>query len=320
MLKKQFSKSKPTCKVTFTLPKEAVSKGKSVQLVGEWNDWNEKKAVKMKASKGNYTATVDLKTGRNYEFRYLIGKSKWENDWQADGYVPNPFGFDNSVVSIVSVPSVNKAGKKTSSNGATTKKVAAKKATAKKTTAKKATAKKATAKKATAKKTTAKKATAKKTTAKKTTAKKATAKKTTAKKAPARKTTAKKATARKTTAKKAAPKRATAKKSTAKVTRKITRRPATTATKKVTRSTGKDDLKKVEGIGPKIAEHLNKGGIRTFADLGKAKQTRLKEILNAAGPRYKMHNPGSWPKQAKLAAKGKWNELKALQDKLNGGR
>jgi len=242
MLKKQFSKSKPTCKITFTLPKEAVAKGKSVELVGEWNDWDEKKAVKMKAAKSDYTATVELKTGRNYEFRYLIGKSKWENDWQADGYVPNPFGFDNSVVSIVSVPTVNKNGKK-----ATAKKSSVKKATAKKTNAKKATAKKASAK----------------------------------------------------------------------VTRKITRKPAT---KKVTKSSGKDDLKKIEGIGPKIAEHLNKGGIRTFADLGKAKQTTLKEILTAAGPRYKMHNPGSWPKQAKLAAKGNWNELKALQDKLSGGK
>ena len=211
----------------------------------------------MKASKGNYAATVDLETGRNYEFRYLIGKSKWENDWQADGYVPNPFGFDNSVVSIVSVPTVTKTAKKSSS---------------KKETAKKVTAKKAAPKKVTAKKTTAKKAT---------------------------------------------PKKATAKKTATKVTRKITRKPAV---KKVTRSTAKDDLKKIEGIGPKIAEHLNKGGIHTFADLGKAKQARLKEILAAAGPRYKMHNPGSWPKQSKLAAKGKWNELKALQDKLDGGK
>jgi len=166
----------------------------------------------------------------------LIGKSKWENDWQADGYVPNPFGFDNSVVSIVSVPTVNKTAKKSG-----------KKASAKKSSI----TKKATAK------------------------------------------------------------------ATGKVTRKITRKPAG---KKTTKSFGKDDLKKIEGIGPKIAEHLNKGGIKTFAELGKAKQTRLKEILTAAGPRYKMHNPGSWPKQAKLAAKGNWNELKALQDKLNGGR
>jgi len=252
MLKKQFSKSKPACKVTFSLPKEAVTKGKSVALVGEWNDWNEKKAVKMKAGKGNYTATVELETGRNYEFRYLIGKSKWENDWQADGYVPNPFGFDNSVVSVVSVPTVTKKA-------------------AKKTTAKKSSTKKAVTKRATAKKVTAKKAT---------------------------------------------PKKATAK-TTRKVTRKVTRKPAV---KKVTRSSAKDDLKKIEGIGPKIAEHLNKGGIRTFADLSKAKQATLKGILAAAGPRYKMHNPGSWPKQAKLAAKGNWNALKVLQDKLNGGR
>lgn len=245
MLKKQFSKSKPTCKVTFSLPKEAVAKGKTVELVGEWNDWNQKKAVKLKPSNGNYQATVELKTGRNYEFRYLIDKAKWENDWQADGYVPNPFGFDNSVVSIVSLPTVNK-----------------------------------TKKKAAAKKTTAKKAAAKKTTAKKSTAKKAAASKT---------------------------------------TRKVTRKPAAKKTA-TARKSAKDDLKKIEGIGPKIAEHLNKGGIHTFSDLGSASQAKLKGILTDAGPRYKMHNPGSWPKQAKLAAKGKWDDLQKLQDQLNGGR
>jgi len=244
MLKKQFSKSKPTCKVTFSLPKEAVAKGKTVELVGEWNDWDQKKAVKLKPSSGNYQATVELKTGRNYEFRYLIDKAKWENDWQADGYVPNPFGFDNSVVSIVSLPTVNKGNKKAKAKKAAPKKAAPKKATAKK---------------------------------------------------------------------------ATAKKATAKTTRKVTRKPAAKKTSTAKKTT-KDDLKKIEGIGPKIAEHLNKGGIHSFSDLGKASQKKLKEILTAAGPRYKMHNPGSWPKQSKLAAKGKWTELQKLQDQLNGGR
>ncbi len=81
-----------------------------------------------------------------------------------------------------------------------------------------------------------------------------------------------------------------------------------------------DDLKKIEGIGPKIAEHLNNGGIVTFQDLADAKVERLQEILDNAGPRYKMHNPGTWPQQSELAAKGLWDELKVLQDKLDGGR
>jgi len=82
----------------------------------------------------------------------------------------------------------------------------------------------------------------------------------------------------------------------------------------------KDDLKKIEGIGPKIEQLLNTDGIATFAELSKAKTSRIKGILNAAGPRYKMHDPGSWGKQAKLAANGKWKELKKLQDVLNGGK
>lgn len=80
-----------------------------------------------------------------------------------------------------------------------------------------------------------------------------------------------------------------------------------------------DDLKKIEGIGPKIASLLNEAGIITFADLAAAKQTALKAVLTAAGPRFKMHKPTTWAKQAKLAAKGEWTKLKKLQDELNGG-
>ena len=81
-----------------------------------------------------------------------------------------------------------------------------------------------------------------------------------------------------------------------------------------------DDLKKIEGIGPKIAEKLNEGGIHTFAALAASPVERLQEILDAAGPRYRIHNPGSWPKQAGLAATGDWDALKALQDELDGGK
>ena len=80
-----------------------------------------------------------------------------------------------------------------------------------------------------------------------------------------------------------------------------------------------DDLTAVEGIGPKIAELLNNGGIQTWADLAAAEYDRLKEILVEAGSRYQMHNPKSWPKQAALAAAGDWVALEELQDYLDGG-
>ncbi|SDW25478.1 LSU ribosomal protein L21P [Lutibacter oricola] len=80
-----------------------------------------------------------------------------------------------------------------------------------------------------------------------------------------------------------------------------------------------DDLKKVEGIGPKIAEIFVAAGIDTFAKLAAADVEALKEILAAAGSRYASKNPGSWPKQAKMAAEGKWDELKVWQDNTKGG-
>ena len=81
-----------------------------------------------------------------------------------------------------------------------------------------------------------------------------------------------------------------------------------------------DNLTKVEGIGPKIAEHFNAAGINSFADLAATSVERLQEILNEAGPNYSVHNPGTWPEQAAFAAAGKWDELKAWQEKLDGGK
>lgn len=81
-----------------------------------------------------------------------------------------------------------------------------------------------------------------------------------------------------------------------------------------------DDLKKIEGIGPKIAELLVNAGIPTFAALAGTSTDKIKEVLDAAGSRYRIANPTTWPQQAQLAADGKWDELKVLQDKLDGGK
>ncbi len=81
-----------------------------------------------------------------------------------------------------------------------------------------------------------------------------------------------------------------------------------------------DDFTKIEGIGPKINQIMIDGGVTTYAAMAYAKPEQLKDILAAAGNRYKMHNPTTWPQQAKLAEEGKWDELKTLQDELNGGK
>jgi predicted flap endonuclease-1-like 5' DNA nuclease len=82
----------------------------------------------------------------------------------------------------------------------------------------------------------------------------------------------------------------------------------------------KDDLKKIEGIGPRIEKMLNDDQIFTWAQLADAEVPRLKDLLRRGGDRYRMHDPKTWPDQAKLAAEGRWEELKEYQDVLQGGR
>lgn len=82
----------------------------------------------------------------------------------------------------------------------------------------------------------------------------------------------------------------------------------------------KDDLTKIEGIGPKIEGLCHNAGIYTFQQLSVSSVEKLKVMLTAAGPRYQMHDPATWPAQAKLAANGKWDELKTMQDNLKGGK
>ncbi len=205
-MKKQFSKTHSTCKVTFQLPKDAAPEAQSVVLVGDFNDWQPKKGIVLKLDRnGFFKAEVELETGKEYQFRYLIDQDHWENDWSADKYVPSPFqGIENSVVSLLNEE--NQVTKKTS-------------------------------------------------------------------------------------AKATAPKKAS-----------------------------KDDLKKIEGIGPKIAECLQSAGIDSYQALSEAPLETLKEILVQAGTRYKMHDPSTWAVQAKLAHNGDWETLKTLQAELKGGK
>ncbi len=113
---------------------------------------------------------------------------------------------------------------------------------------------------------------------------------------------------------KAAPKKET-KKAEPKVEAKIAAPKA--AAKKAPAKAIADDLKKIEGIGPKIASVLAEAGIVTFADLAKTEASKIAEII--ADVRGN-HVPDTWPAQAQLAADGKWDELKKWQDELDGGK
>lgn len=97
---KQYLKSKPVVKVTFTLPAEAVEKSETVTLVGEFNGWNPEEAVALKKQKdGSFKASLDLVPGKEYQFRYLLDNEIWANDWEADKYVSAGVNAEeNSVV------------------------------------------------------------------------------------------------------------------------------------------------------------------------------------------------------------------------------
>lgn len=140
----------------------------------------------------------------------------------------------------------------------------------------------------------------------------------------AKKAAPKKAAAKKAAAKPAAKKAAPAKKAAAKpVAKKAAPKKAATkkaAPAKKVAAKKADDLKRIEGIGPKIAGLLNAANIHTFAQLGKASPKKLADVLQAAGARFRLAKPDTWQEQAKLAAAGKDAELKKLQDSLKGGR
>ncbi len=110
--------------------------------------------------------------------------------------------------------------------------------------------------------------------------------------------------------KKAAPKKEAA----AKVEAPKAEAPKKAAPKKSAKA---DDLKKIEGIGPKIASTLVEAGIATFADLAKSTPEKISEIISEVRGN---HVTDTWPAQAKLAADGKWDELKKWQDELDGGK
>ena len=214
MLKKEFLKTKPFAKVTFSLSKKAIPGAKEVRVLGEFNNWNWDEAPVMKSARTKFSTMVSLPTGKSYQFRYLTDNGIWENDWEADNYISTPYNVENSVVELPAQKGNGKAKADT-----TTK-----------------------------------------------------------------------------------PKKAAIKNSGLK------------------KSAKKDDLKKIEGIGPKIAGLLNQNDIYSFADLSRAPLKKLKKVLEEAGSRYRMHDPKTWSAQAKLAAKGDWDQLKKWQAELKGGK
>lgn len=81
-----------------------------------------------------------------------------------------------------------------------------------------------------------------------------------------------------------------------------------------------NDLTVVEGIGPKIQGLFHDHDVNTWKALSECSVEKCQTVLDSGGERYKIHKPGTWPKQAQLAYEGKWAELLKWQDELDGGK
>lgn len=98
-IKKQYLKTKPTCKVTFRLPKQKIDGAKKINVVGEFNQWSKDATPMQHYKNGSFSKTIDLDLNKNFQFRYLIDGMYWKNDSDADSYVHCTYGnCENSVI------------------------------------------------------------------------------------------------------------------------------------------------------------------------------------------------------------------------------
>ncbi len=99
-IKKQSIKTSQECKVTFILAKKIAASVNRANLVGDFNDWDIESIPMKKLKTGEFTATVNLARGKEYQFKYLLDSSDWINENEADKYVSNAFQSENSVVVV----------------------------------------------------------------------------------------------------------------------------------------------------------------------------------------------------------------------------
>lgn len=204
-------------KITFTLPAGNIIGAEGCVLLGEFNNWNPEDGIHLqKQADGSMTAEVELVTGKDYQYRYLLNNGCWVND-DGEKVIADMMGYpvENCIVRIAEIIVAENDQQITTAKP------------------------------------------------------------------------------------------------------KVVKAKKVTAAKPVIE---KEDLTKVEGIGKKIEALLYKNKIYNYRQLSKTTIKTLKEILEAGGAKFSMHNPGTWPKQAKLAADGKWEELDLLQQQLKGGK
>lgn len=99
-IKKEYFKTKPSCKVTFRLPKDMAQNAKNVFVTGDFNAWQNNHTPMKKLKNGEFSAVIKLDKNKEYQFRYLIDGKTWLNESEADRYVPNGYGEENAVISV----------------------------------------------------------------------------------------------------------------------------------------------------------------------------------------------------------------------------
>jgi len=101
-IKKQFLKSEPVCKLTFKVSKDMAQDAETVKIIGDFNGWNKEVEPMSKLKSGDFTQTLKLEVGSEYQFRYLINDNVWVNEDEADNAVPNGVveGEFNSVLAL----------------------------------------------------------------------------------------------------------------------------------------------------------------------------------------------------------------------------
>jgi 1,4-alpha-glucan branching enzyme len=98
MIRKSYSKTGRACRVTFRLPAE--TKATKAAVLGDFNDWQPGAHPLVRRKDGSLSATLNLASGRTYRFRYLLNGESWANEPDADGYAPNRFGTDDSLLEV----------------------------------------------------------------------------------------------------------------------------------------------------------------------------------------------------------------------------
>ena len=98
MLKKNYTKTGQFCRVTFKVPPDVDAR--KVVLCGDFNDWDKKATVMKPLKDGSFSVTITLPANNSYRFKYYLGTQRWENDWDADGYVRNDFGSEDSLIKV----------------------------------------------------------------------------------------------------------------------------------------------------------------------------------------------------------------------------